>query len=63
MEPIEIALMDAAMVLHKNMAPPSPKRLREGTKLKLQALAIALAVASRLEGDSIESQMIALAQS
>lgn len=37
MEPIEIALMDAAMVLHKNMAPPSPKRLR-GNKVEIAGL-------------------------
>lgn len=44
-----VAVMDAAMVLPKNRALPSPKRVREGTKLKLQALAIAIAVASRLK--------------
>lgn len=39
------------MVRQKNMALPSPKRVRDGRKLKLQALAIALVVASRLKGD------------
>lgn len=57
-----IVVMESAMVLQKNRALPSPKRLREGMKLKLQALVIALAVASRLKADSTESQMIALAQ-
>lgn len=50
------------MVRQKNMALPSPKRVRDGRKLKLQALAIALVVASRLKGDSTKLQMIALAQ-
>lgn len=44
-----VAVMDAAMVLPKNRALPSPERVREGTKLKLEALAIAIAVASRLK--------------
>lgn len=54
--------MDSAMVRQKKMALPSPKRVRDGRNLNLQALAITLAVSSRLKGDSTETQMIALAQ-
>lgn len=63
MEPTVVAMMDSAIVLQKNKAHPSPKRVREGPKLNLQALAIAVAVASRLKGNLTESQMIAVAQS
>lgn len=62
MEPTGVAVMDWVIVWQKNRALPSPKGVRDGRKLKLQALAIALAVASRLKGDSTQSRMIALAQ-
>lgn len=34
-EPTVVAVMDSALVLQKNKALPSLKRVREGTKLKL----------------------------
>lgn len=51
------------MVLQKKSALPSPKRLIEGTKLNLQALAIAIVMALRLRVDRTDLDTIALTQS
>lgn len=54
MDPTLVAGMISAMVLQKNRALPSPKRRKDGMRLRLQALAIAIVVASRLKGVSTD---------
>lgn len=62
MVPLLVAVVDSEMELQKNRAISYAERDQEGTKLKLQDLAMAIAVASRSFVGSTKSQMTTFLQ-
>lgn len=62
MIPLLAASVYSSVDLQKNIVLSSLNGMREGTKLKLQILAMAIAVASTFFGGSIQSQTIAFFQ-